>query len=206
MPTVSPHVINFYRWLQTGLRISTPMENDAEFYYAYRQRFNQLIRSGHERSQEAAELFYYLNRSGYNGLCCFNRRGEFNVPFGRHKRINYTTDFTSYRSYLARRTFSTLPFGSIPLRPDDFVYADPPYDVEFRQYASNDFDWNDQVRLAEWLSHHEGPVALSNQATECIVRLYKRLGFEILYLSGPRRISCNGDRRPAREVLALRNI
>ena len=203
---INPHVINFYRWLQAGLRIAKPMENDADLYYAYRQRFNHLIGSGQERSQEAAELFYYLNRTGFNGLCRFNRRGEFNVPFGRHKRINYTVDFTPYRSLLARWTFTSLPFDAISLQPDDFVYADPPYDVEFRQYASSGFDWEDQVRLAEWLSRHEGPVALSNQATERIVRLYEGLGFEIRYLSGPRRISCNGDRRPAQEVLALRNL
>jgi len=41
---------------------------------------------------------------------------------------------------------------------DDFVYADPPYDVEFTQYAKDDFKWEDQVRLAEWLAKHSGPV------------------------------------------------
>ena len=30
-------------------------------------------------------LFLYLNRHGYNGLCRYNLRGEFNVPFGRYK-------------------------------------------------------------------------------------------------------------------------
>ena len=47
--------------------------------------------------QEAAELFYYLNRMGYNGLCCFNRTGLFNMPYGRHPTIHYTTDFLAYR-------------------------------------------------------------------------------------------------------------
>ncbi|VEB04134.1 methyl-directed repair DNA adenine methylase [Klebsiella pneumoniae] len=28
-----------------------------------------------------AVLFLYLNRHGYNGLCRYNLRGEFNVPF-----------------------------------------------------------------------------------------------------------------------------
>ena len=30
---VNPHVINFYRWLQRGLRIDLPMENDETLYY-----------------------------------------------------------------------------------------------------------------------------------------------------------------------------
>jgi DNA adenine methylase len=32
-------------------------------------------------------LFLYLNRHGYNGLCRYNLRGEFNVPFGRYKAL-----------------------------------------------------------------------------------------------------------------------
>lgn len=66
--------------------------------------------------------------------------------------------------------------------------------------------WDDQVRTAEWLSRHPGPVVLSNQATDRIVSLYSRLGFTLVFLTGPRRINCTGDRTPAREVLALRNI
>ena len=62
------------------------------------------------------------------------------------------------------------------------------------------------MRLAQWLARHPGPVALSNQATGRVVDLYTRLGFAIDYLDAPRRISCTGDRTPAREVLALRNL
>ena len=47
---------------------------------------------------------------------------------------------------------------------------------------------------------------LSNQATNRIVTLYKKLGFKLRFLDGPRRISCTGDRTPAKEVLALRNL
>jgi len=86
------------------------------------------------------------------------------------------------------------------------VYADPPYDVEFRQYSPDGFSWDDQVRLAQWLARHLGPVVLSNQATERIVRLYEQLGFRLTFLDAPRRISCTGDRSPAREVIATRNL
>jgi DNA adenine methylase len=45
-----------------------------------------------------------------------------------------------------------------------------------------------------------------NQATRRILELYRRLGYEVRFLDAPRRISCNGDRTPAREVLAFRNV
>src|ERR1041385_5252848 len=77
----NPHLINFYRWLARGLEVEIPMENKEAQFYIHRARFNELLRSGHGQSAEAAALFYYLNRTGYNGLCRFNRSGEFNVPF-----------------------------------------------------------------------------------------------------------------------------
>jgi DNA adenine methylase len=103
-------------------------------------------------------------------------------------------------------TFTNSTFDVVPLKPDDFVYADPPYDVEFTQYSKDGFGWEDQVKTAEWLAKHSGPVILSNQATERIVGLYQDLGYSLVYLKAPRRISCTGDRTPAAEVLAIRNL
>lgn len=189
---INPYVINFYRWLKLGLVTTI--------------RFNELLKDGGGHTAEAAALFYYLNRTGYNGLCRFNREGEFNVPFGRYKRIRYTTDFTPYRQAFKHWDFTTDDCEDVPLEPGDFVYADPPYDVEFTQYAKGRFTWEDQVRTAEWLARHKGPVILSNQATSRIVALYERLGFTLKFLRAPRMISCTGDRTPAREVLALKNL
>ncbi|MDI9484308.1 MAG: Dam family site-specific DNA-(adenine-N6)-methyltransferase [Bacillota bacterium] len=203
---INPHLLNFYRWLQRGLVISQEFVNDKDFYYRARSRFNELIKTGGAGSREAAELFYYLNRTGYNGLCRFNKNGEFNVPFGRYRRINYVYDFRAYRSVLGKWEFQTGDFAGIGLGHEDFVYADPPYDVEFTQYAKGGFTWEDQVRLANWLAKHPGPVAASNQATERIIRLYAELGFELIILKAPRRISCTGDRSPAQEILALKNV
>ena len=105
-----------------------------------------------------------------------------------------------------RFEFRNTDFEDLPLQPDDFVYADPPYDVEFTSYSMGGFDWDAQQRAARWLSKHPGPVVLSNQRTDRIVELYKDLGFDIVGLTAPRLISCTGDRTPAKEVLATRNI
>jgi DNA adenine methylase len=203
---VNTHVIDFYRWLKRGLVTPLPMRNDELLYYVYRERFNELLASDAGNGAEVAALFYYLNRTGYNGLCRFNQSGRFNVPFGRYKQIGYTTDFSEYRRAFANWTFMSGDFESLPLKSGDFIYADPPYDVEFTHYAKGGFSWEDQVRAAHWLSRHPGPVVLSNQATKRIVQLYKGLGFTLRFLQAPRMISCTGDRTPAREVLATKNI
>jgi len=203
---INPHLINFYQYLQQGLFVTIHMENNADTYYAQRSRFNELIRAGQSQNTESAQLFYYLNRTGYNGLCRFNQSGEFNVPFGKYKTINYVTDFTEYRQPLSAWRFQTGSFEAVQLDPNDFVYADPPYDVEFVSYAKEGFTWEQQVRLAEWLVEHSGPVVLSNQATDRVIALYKKLDFQLVFLMSPRRISCTGDRTPALEVLAIRGM
>ena len=202
----NPHLINFYRWLQRGLKIKIPMENRKPDFYRHRDHFNALLTSGREHTREAASLFYYLNRTGYNGLCRFNRQGQFNVPFGRYTRIGYVRDFTAYRQAFATWTFCCGDLQAVPLDVGDFVYADPPYDVEFTAYSAGGFTWKDQQRTAEWLAKHRGPVVLVNQATTRIKRLYRKLGFSVDFLQAPRRISCTGDRTPAREIIATRNL
>lgn len=203
---LNSHLINFYTWMQKGLRVDIPLENDAQYYYFCRQRFNQLILEGQADSVEAAKLFYFMNRTGYNGLCRFNNSNQFNVPFGRYKTINYVKDFSHYVSSLRSFKFTAMDFTELPTSSNDLIYADPPYDVEFTKYSANDFKWHDQIRLAEWLSCHNGPVIASNQATERIVDLYQSFGFSIKFLDAPRRISCNGDRKPAKEILAYKGL
>lgn len=203
----NPHLVNFYRWLRKGLRPGVvEMQNDEAHYYAQRERFNALLAKGRAHTQEAAALFYYLNRTGYNGLCRFNASGGFNVPFGRYRTITYARTFAPYRARLAGWEFTVGDVEAVPLEPDDFVYADPPYDVEFTSYSSGGFSWDDQVRTAAALARHPGPVVLVNQATPRVEALYREYGYKIRHLEAPRRISCTGDRTPAREVLATRNL
>jgi len=181
------------------------MQNDQASFYEQRSRFNQLIRDDKADTKEAASIFYYLNRTCYNGLCRFNSKGEFNVPFGRYKKLIYKTDFTEYTSAFAQWDFTCVDFEDLALDPNDFIYADPPYDVQFTAYSKETFGWDDQVRLAKWLARHPGPVVLSNQATDRIQELYENLGYTVRSLTAPRMINSTGDRTPAKEVLALRN-
>ena len=204
---INPHVINFYRWLKRGLKIALPLKNDHDRYYELRERFNTLLAAGKTDTAEAAGLFYYLNRTGYNGLCRFNNSGRFNVPFGRYaSNLDYKRDFSEYRAAFAAWDFVCGDFAAMELAQDDFVYADPPYDVEFTRYSKGGFDWSEQERAAEWLAKHKGPVILSNQATPRVEKLYKKLGFKLHFLQAPRRISCTGDRTPAPELIAYKNL
>ena len=198
------HLINFYKWLQKGLTIELELKNESDFYYECRRRFNSLIRNDAANTKEAAELFYYLNKQGYNVLCRFNNKDEFNVPFGNYKRINAKKELSYYSPSIKNWDFLCGDFAAIPIKIGDFIYADPPYDVEFTKYSKKNFLWNDQVRLANWLSSIPATVVASNQATERIIYLYEGLGFQIELLDAPRRISCNGDRKPAKEILAFK--
>jgi DNA adenine methylase len=203
---INPHLINFYFQIQHGLKVTIEMANEEQLFYDHRDRFNRMIKQGEIHTQSAAQLFYFLNRTCFNGLCRFNQSGEFNVPFGTYKKINYVSDFHQYQNLFASWKFTSEDFEALPLERKDFIYADPPYDVEFTTYSAGGFSWEDQVRTAEFLAAHKGPVVLSNQATPRIVSLYQKLGFSLSYLEAPRRISCTGDRTAAPEVLAVKAL
>lgn len=203
---LNPHLINFYKQIRRGLSVEIEARYDQKLFYDHRARFNQLIKDRRARTNEAAQLFYYLNRTCFNGLCRFNLSGEFNVPFGQYKAVNYAADFHSYRRLFRRWSFTNKDLAKLSIETDDFIYADPPYDVEFTSYSAGGFTWDDQVRTAELLAKHRGPVVLSNQATKRVVDLYRRLGFKLKFLDAPRRINSNGNRDDVREVLATRNL
>lgn len=202
------HLINFYKCLQNNLQIDPEIKflNDSQVFYQHRQRFNFLIEQGQALGAEAASLFYYLNRTCFNGLCRFNSKGLFNVPFGKYSKINYRRDFFEYVAVVKNWHFENCDFEKLEIKSNDFIYADPPYDVEFTRYSKDDFKWDDQIRLAKWLAEHKGPIVFSNQATPRIIDLYQSLGFQYEILSAPRRIASNGDRTAASEVLGYKNL
>ena len=205
---INTHLVNFYQWLRSadGLNTAYPVQ-DSSAFYAARAEFNELIASdAGAKSRRAAELFYFLNRTAFNGVCRFNASGKFNVPYGKRDNVHVPGDLRSYRDVLANWEIQCCSFEQIELRDGDFVYADPPYDEGFTTYSQGGFSWAEQERLAGWLAKHSGPVIASNHYTPRIVDLYSSLGFCALRVMAPRRINSSGDRSPKAEALFVNGI
>lgn len=203
---VNPHLINLYRRIDQGMSNPQHWANTEEQYYEIRRRFN-----AYQFSDEFnAQAFYYMNRVGYRGLCRTNLDGGFNVPFGHYKKPILDHDFSAYRKAFRYWDFfnygyeAALALSKEHVRPC-FYYADPPYADGFTSYSGS-FTWDDQVNLASSLAALNNPVVANNKATDRIIDLYQGFGFDIEIISMKRRISCDGDRTDAQEILATRNL
>lgn len=206
------HLINLYRQIQKGLPpLKTQREQfrNIEFdYYRNRSEFNRLRESSSlADKQRRAQLFYYFNRVGYRGVCRFNATGDFNVPYGHYRTVEYLPSFDVYKNRFEFWKFTSGDFEglSAKLAPGDMLYCDPPYDGSFSDYVSGGFNWTDQKRLIEWIVGTKRIAVISNLATPRILRLYSQpeYGLKLRFVSAPRMISCDGNRQPVKEVLAL---
>jgi DNA adenine methylase len=205
------HLINFYKHVQAGLTIDIQMENDRDFYLEKKNRFNQLIADNNSQTRESAQLWYYLNRTCYNGMSRFSggsngKVEKYNVPFGRFTTINYANDFLHLKRTLKFWEFTSADFSVLELDAGDLIYADPPYHKTFTKYCKDAFTWDDQVRLVTYLAAHPGKVIASNMATDEILDLYGSYGFKIETIKAWRSISCDGDRTPAIEMFATKGF
>lgn len=212
----NPDLIHLYQTLQKEgeafiaecKALFTPENNTAERYYAFRDKFNR-IRQPRKRSI----LFVYLNRHGYNGLCRYNSRGIYNVPFGRYKRPYFPeTEMRNFHEKSQQADFVISDFAPVmrDTNSTDVVYADPPYvklskTANFTNYSSTGFGEDKQALLAELaqeLSKRGTAVLISNHATEYTLNAYKQAKIECFEVR--RYISCKGSTRgKAGELLAL---
>lgn len=205
---VNPHLINFYKQIQRNHLPCSELEfNNTEVdYYNWRNEFNRLISDDNSNifNLPKAAIFYYLNKHCFNGLCRFNNKGEFNVPYGKYKTVKLLQDFTSYTNLFSTYHLSCIDFEQLEINDDDFVYVDPPYYKVFTKYAQQDFKYEDQLRLVNWLSQLNCTVIASNSYDDKLVTLYSDAGFIVSSVIAPRSISCNGDRTPVKEMIAYR--
>lgn len=174
----NPHLINFYRWVQRGFVWTFDLGSSEADYYDYRTWLNRLIRERRCNTSDGAQLFYYLMHHGYNGLCRFNKSGEFNVPF-LPGRTAPERDWNVMRKLLTGWEFTCDDFADVLLEPDDFVYADPPYDGTFGNYTEGGWSRDQMEALACLLRSHPGPVVLMNAATPWITSMLGSLGYQL---------------------------
>ncbi|MBL9185859.1 MAG: Dam family site-specific DNA-(adenine-N6)-methyltransferase [Opitutaceae bacterium] len=196
------------RFIVACSREFVPTTNNSAAYAERRAEFN----ASRDPFRRAC-LFVYLNRHGYNGLCRYNRRGEFNVPFGRHTRPYFPREeLRHFAAALRDATFVRADFRALLAQagPGDFVYCDPPYAPTadrrdgFTAYAPGGFSAQDQRDLAEACRAAAGRgacVLVSNHDTPLIHDLYGD-ATAIRRIAVRRSISRRADRRrPARELL-----
>ena len=209
-------LINLYKYLQKDGQnfidfckgFFRDCTNDPEVYYEYRHEFNNT----HDTRLKSA-LFLYFNRHGYNGLCRYNSKGGFNVPFGKYKKPYFPQKEMEYFHFKSQKAI-IKPIGfeeaMAQARPGDVIYCDPPYvplskTASFTEYGGGSFGQVEQERLAELaqeLSRKNITVVISNHDTPFTQEVYRSA--KIIPFEVQRFISCVGDNRnTASEVLAV---
>lgn len=196
-------------FIHDARKLFTEHNNSDEAYYALRRAFNTTTDS-YQRSL----LFLYLNRHGYNGLCRYNRSGQFNVPFGSYRKPYFPEQEIEFFAAKAQRAvFTCLSFEKVfrRARKGDVVYCDPPYapltaTANFTSYATAGFSLDQQhelARRAAHTAHKRGiPVLISNHDTDLTRLLYADADLQSLQVA--RFISPKADgRTKVAELLAL---
>ncbi|MDF7661470.1 adenine-specific DNA-methyltransferase [Erwiniaceae bacterium L1_54_6] len=185
---INSDLINLYNIVKTRTaefiddagKLFTPETNCAEFYYAQRIAFNASRDIYHR-----AVLFLYLNRHGYNGLCRYNLRGEFNVPFGRYRKPYFPeAELLWFAERSQKATFVCESYDVTLNRAHQgsVVYCDPPYapltaTANFTAYHTNSFSLREQQHLAELAAmlaeESRIPVLISNHDTKLTREWYR---------------------------------
>ncbi len=127
-------------------------EERKTFFLEQRDRFNT-------KSLNAIDnctLFFFLNRTCFNGLYRVNKAGRFNVPFGKYVTPTICDAATIYADskLLQKVEIMTGDFEQTfdKIEGNTFFYFDPPYrplsnTSSFNDYSKEDFNDDAQIRL-----------------------------------------------------------
>ncbi len=202
---INEELINAYLVVRdhTEELIQSLKKHKNEKYYYYKIR-------GLDPAQltpvERASRLIYLNKTCYNGLYRVNRKGKFNVPFGRYKNPMICDKEGLHAASLALKEAEILvrDFGDTTLeraQRGDFIYLDPPYfplseTSSFTGYAPDGFRATEQKRLARIFKELDTRgclLMLSNSNIPLIQELYQE--FRIIEVYAARAISCKPEGR-----------
>jgi len=166
-------------------------EARKEFFLAVRERYN-------EKNLEPIEnttKFFFLNRTCFNGLYRVNKKGLFNVPFGKYSNPQIC-DETTIRldsQLLNRVEILTGDFEETfnHAQGNTLFYFDPPYrplsdTSSFNDYAKESFNDDAQIRLKEYCDRiHEAGFKFMLSNSDCKGKNEEDNFFDVLYGAYP---------------------
>ncbi|EQA7818191.1 DNA adenine methylase [Enterobacter kobei] len=208
---INPDLINLYQVIKEDVNSFIHLVEcifskftTEEDYYKCRQFFNTVPLEPIEK----AAYFLFLNRHCYRGLCRYNQRGLFNVPYGNYKKPYLPFDeIRAFAEKAVRATFICASYDETlaMLQAGDVVYCDPPYDGTFSGYHTAGFSDDDQYDLASILvrrSSEGHPIIVSNSDTRLIRSFYRK--FTLHRISTKRSIGvAAGEGKKADELIAV---
>lgn len=163
---------------------------------------------------ERAARILFLNKTCFNGLYRVNRRGEFNVPFGKYKnpKVLDPKKLSAASQALQGVEIRCSDFWDIAMEAGrgDGIYFDPPYvpvskTASFNTYFKDAFGDDTQARLVEAYRRccSRGATAvMSNSDCPTTRELYSGLEVETVHAS--RAINSKASRRgPVTELLVV---
>ena len=207
----NPELINLYRRVANDvegvIEALGEFKNDEQLYYEVRaQNFRELS------STLAAARTIYLNRTCYNGLYRLNKRGQFNVPFGRYANptICHPEVLRSASEVLRTVKIVEADYRDVirqHAQPGDFIYLDPPYlpaskYSDFKRYTAEQFHEADHRVLAEdvrYLNDLGCQFILTNSNHPLVYELYRE--FAIQVVRSKRNINSRGDSRVGTDLI-----
>jgi DNA adenine methylase Dam len=182
--------------------------NTEEFYYKIRS----VSPSSLSDSERAARLIY-LNKTCFNGLFRVNKKGDFNVPYGKRTGpfLN-KQNLIGASEYMQDTEIYHLDYKETLkkyAKKGDFVFLDPPYQPvgkfsDFKRYIKEFFYETDQIELANIfkdLTNKGCYVMLTNSDHPFILDLYKE--FHIETIETKRLISSNPNTRTGIDIIVL---
>lgn len=180
---------------------------DKDMYYSVRAKQPKDL----SKIERAARMIY-LNKTGFNGLYRVNKKGEFNVPFGRYKnpKILDEDNLIKASNQLKKATIINDDYANVLDRyaeEGDFIFLDPPYMPvsqysDFKRYTKNQFGEEDQKKLAhivDKLVNKGCFVLLTNSDNPLILDLYKN--YDISVLNTRRSINSKASKRTGKDIL-----
>ncbi|MDZ7860653.1 MAG: DNA adenine methylase [Candidatus Krumholzibacteriota bacterium] len=201
--------------------------NRKKMYYQIREKYNkQMLKFNFtdytDNWVERAAYLIFLNKTCYNGLFRQNSKGKFNVPSGRYKNPTICDEVNILEvSKVLKNTkivCGDFERAKRHITKNSMVYFDPPYrpissTSNFTGYFKDDFNNEDQIRLAEYfkkMNKKGAYLLLSNSDPknynvddDYFDDLYS--GFNIERVTAKRVINCNAEKRGEVKELIIRN-